>query len=62
MKIYAQLIFLNKLIEIFEIENDYSQEVIIQKLNDIDENHNYKGQSLFLFLETYLLICVCSSI
>ena len=51
--------FLNKLIKALENENNYSEQQLIQKLNDIDENQKCDGKSLCNVLRLYLLICLC---
>ena len=52
-------LFLEKLLYIFEVENNQlSEEEITQKPNDINGNQFYHSYSLFYFLEKYISIII----
>ena len=49
------MIFISQIIDIFEDQKNNSEEKIMQKLNDIDQNHKYNEQCLFEYLDFFYL-------
>ena len=55
---HAVVIFLQRLLDVFDVENTMSGEEAVQKLEEINEIKNYNGKSFFVFLDEFLTLCV----